>query len=870
MSFDAASPAPARLSASLLRLSLRHVLRRRAQSALFILGIALGVAMMVAIDLANGSASRAFRLSTDAVAGKATHQILGGPTGLDETIYRQLRTDPALRSAIVLAPVVEGQVIAPALDSQPLRLLGIDPFAEAPFRAYLNSTAAPLPIAALTEMLTRPNTVLLAESLAQTYRLRPGDRLDLRIGAVTTSVQIAGLVRPADDISRRALAGLLLTDIATAQELLGLAGRLSHIDLILPADPAPILAQLQPLLPPGVFIETAAARANTVAQMTAAFELNLTALSLLALVVGMFLIYNTVSFSVIQRRAVLGTLRALGVTRRQIFLMVIFEALALGLIGALLGLALGLALGSAAVGMVTQTINDLYFVVNVRSVAVPLSSLLKGLLIGLIAALLAAAVPALEAAGAPPVSAFRRSAIESKIRRLLPWLTVAGLGLAAASVLLLWLPQAPLALNFAGLFGLVLAFALLTPGTTLVAMTLVTPISSRLFGYLGRLAPRTVARSLSRTSVAIAALMVSVSVIIGVSLMIGSFRATVEDWLSATLQADIFITPPSVTATRASGVLPPDFLAALAAQPGVRRIETARNVEVRSPDLGSISLVAATGDISDGRRRFVWSSAASPQALWQRLEEGAVIVSEPFANLRKLPNQGRGVTLRLLTDQGLREFPIAAVYYDYAAGAGTVIIADQVYRRWWQDRAVTSLALYAAPGQEIDALAQALRSSIGSQQELVITPNAGLRRSVLQVFDRAFAITVALQLLAAIVAFIGILSALLSLQLERTRELGILRASGLTHRQLWGLTLLETGLMGATAGLLALPVGLALSIVLIYVINLRSFGWTLLLQISPAAFAQALGVALLAALLAGLYPAWRQTRIAAAEALHGE
>ncbi|WP_423224287.1 FtsX-like permease family protein [Candidatus Amarolinea aalborgensis] len=851
----------------LLRVSLRHVARRRWQSVLFIMGVALGVAMMVAIDLANGSASRAFRLSTETVAGKATHQVFGGPAGLDESVYRRARVDLHQRNS---APVVEGYVSVPTLDNQPLRLLGVDPFAEAPFRSYLTSQSDRVPLDSLTALLTRPNTVLLSESLAQRFGLQRNDTLSLRVGAQTTTVQVVGLIRAADDISRRGLDGLILTDIATAQELLDMRGRLSHIDLIIPAGDTATLDQIRAILPLGATIEAAAARAGVLEQMTSAFELNLTALSLLALVVGMFLIYNTVSFSVIQRRPVLGTLRALGMTRREIFAIVLFEAAALGLIGSLLGLALGVILGRAAVTLVTQTITDLYFVVNVRSVDVPFFSLLKGLVIGLSAALLAAAAPALEATNVPPVNAFRRSVIESQIRRYLPSLTLAGVGLIGLSVLLLWLPQNSLVLNFAGLFMLVLAFALLTPGVTLALMTVVTPLTSRLFGYLGRLAPRTISRSLSRTSVAIAALMVSVSVIIGVSLMIGSFRSTVEDWLAATLQADIFISPPSLTATRVTTALPDGLATALAREPELRRVETARSVTVSSPDLGSVAVVAATGDVSDGHRRYLWSAAPDAAALWQQVRQGAVIVSEPFVNLRKLPNQGRGATLRLLSDHGLAEFPVAGVYYDYAAGAGTVIMDDAVYRRLWNDRAVTSIAIYVQPGRDVDAVVETLRSRFAGEEALVINPNAGLRRAVLDVFDRAFAITIALQLLATVVAFIGVLSALLSLQLERTRELGILAASGLTRRQLWGLTLLETGLMGGTAGLLALPAGLALALVLIYVINLRSFGWTLLLQVSPAAFLQALGVALLAALLAGIYPAWRQARIVIADALRGE
>ncbi len=859
------------MNRSLLRTSVRHVWRRKWQSFLFIVGVALGVAVMVAIDLANGSASRAFQLSTDAIAGKATHQIVGGSRGLDEALYRQIRVDLGVTDS---APIVTDYARVPALDNQPLRLLGVDPFAEAPFRSYLAIGESQLTVGNVTELLVKPNTVLLAESLAQRYGLAVGDTLDLQIGPDRMTVEIVGLVRASDDISRRALEGIVLADIATAQELLDMTGRLSHIDLLVPdattANGQALLAKITAILPPGATIEAPTTRSDTVQQMSAAFELNLTALSLLALVVGMFLIYNTVAFSVIQRRPVLGTLRALGVTRREIFLVVLGEALVLGLVGTLLGLGLGIVLGRAAVGAVTQTVNDLFFVVTVRSIDVPAASLVKGFVTGLAAALLAAALPALEATSVPPVGALRRSTIESRVRRSVPWLTMAGGLIGLLALVMLWLPTHSLVISFASLFALVLAFTLITPAFTLVLMAALTPLTGRLLGLLGRLGPRTVSRELSRTSVAIAALMVAVSVIIGVSLMISSFRSTVEDWLRTTLQADIFVSSPSLTATQSTTALPAGLAAELMQTPGVTHVVMARNVNLLSPDLGPVNVTAVTDDVSEGRRRFLWAVSDDPAVLWQAIRAGSVVVSEPFVNLRNLPQQGRGYVLRLQSEHGVREFPVAGVYYDYTAGAGNVIMDDTVYRAGWDDDGVSSLGLFLAPGQDVDRTVQALQRQFGAQAALLIRSNAGLRTAALVVFDRAFAITASLQLLATVVAFIGVLSALLSLQIERTRELGILRATGLTRRQVWGLTLLETGLMGSAAGLLAAPGGLLLAVILIYVINLRSFGWTLLLQVEPRAFVQAFAVALIAALLAGIYPAWRQGRIAPAVALRGE
>jgi len=351
------------------------------------------VAMIVAIDLANGSAARAFELGTETVTGRATHQIVGGPSGLDEALYVRLRRELAFRLS---APVVEDYVVADELDAQPMRLLGIDPFADSPFRSYLGGQNVGSAPDYLDDILVRPNTILLSQTVAERYGVASGDVLHIRRGQQTAALEIVGLLAPADDLSRRALDGLLMTDIATAQEVLDRVGRLDHIDLIIDAGPAgeSVLQRIATILPPSARIQPVAARSGTVNEMTAAFNLNLTALSLLALVVGMFLIYNTVTFSVVQRRPVLGTLRSLGTTRREIYLMILGEAALLGLIGTALGLGLGIVLGRGMVQLVTQTINDLFFVVAVRELDVPVWTLVKGAVIGLAAALLGAALQA--------------------------------------------------------------------------------------------------------------------------------------------------------------------------------------------------------------------------------------------------------------------------------------------------------------------------------------------------------------------------------------------------------------------------------------------------------------------------------------------
>jgi putative ABC transport system permease protein len=253
--------------------------------------------------------------------------------------------------------------------------------------------------------------------------------------------------------------------------------------------------------------------------------------------------------------------------------------------------------------------------------------------------------------------------------------------------------------------------------------------------------------------------------------------------------------------------------------------------------------------------------------IWEQVQNGAVVVSEPFAYRHRLPAQGGSVTLH--TDRGEQSFPVAGVYYDYASDQGTILMWRQVYNQFWEDRGISGVAAYVSEGADENAVADALRKAL-SGSALQVQVNRSLRQQALVIFDRTFAITNALRILAVVVAFIGVLSALMALQIERARELATLQALGLTGRQLWKLTFLETGLMGATAGLLSMPTGLVLALVLIYVINLRSFGWTIQMQPEPWVYAQALAVSVLAALLAAIYPLRRLGQMAVAAALRQE
>jgi putative ABC transport system permease protein len=840
----------------LARASLRHLGRHPWLTALSLLGIALGVAVVVSIDLASTSALRAFEQSTETVTGRATHQLVGGPQGLPDSLYRELRLRPG---APLAAPVVEGHVRATKGDRRPLTVLGVDPFAEAPFRPYVRGEAS----GGVTTLLVEPGTVLLPAATGQLLGVGVGQSFEVVVGGQRRPLRVVALLAPSDERTARALEGLVLMDISSAQELLGLRDRISRIDLKLEGEAA--LTELREWLPAGVEVVRSSARGGTVDQMTHAFRTNLTALSLLALVVGMFLIYNTMTFSVVQRRGLLGRLRALGVTRGELFAIVLGEAALLGAVGTVAGLLLGVMLGRGLVGLVTQTLNDLYFVVSVRRLSLETLTLAKGLALGLGATLLAALVPAWEAARSAPVTTMRRSTLEDVARGRAPRLALLGLLILAAGGGLLAFPTRALLPAYGGLFAVLLGTALLVPWTTeRLALGAARPLGAA-FGLLGRMAARGVRASLSRTAVALAALMVAVATTVGVGLMVASFRGTVVTWLEGALQADVYVSPPSLIARRGDSTFVPGLTEHLRATPGVAASSTVHVVKV-SVDGVPTDLIAV--EFAQGPERPYRFKEGDPGSVWRELEApDTLLVSEPFGFHRGI---GRGDTVRLATSHGPRDFRVVGVYFDYGSDVGTILMPRATYEEHFDDRRVSGLALYAAPGQDVDALVARVLERAGETQTLNVRANRVLREGSLEVFDRTFTITQVLRLLAIGVAFIGVLSALMALQLERAREFAVLRATGLTPGQLWGLVSLQTGFLGLLAGLFAVPLGVVLASILVYVINQRSFGWTLQLTVTADVLAQAVALAMVAAALAGLYPAWRMARANPAMALREE
>ena len=836
------------------RAGARDAWRHPGQCALAVSGVALGVAVVVAVDLSLVSAQRAFARAHAALAGHATHVLRAGPAGIEESLYAKVRREvPHLH----FAPVLEGYVIAAGDPPRTLRVLGVDPLAEAPFRRHLGGPAEE---GGLGRLLVRPDAVAMSAATAAALGVAVGERVAVRAGGRPRSLTLLGLLATPGALERAALSDLLVMDVGGAQALFGRAGYLSRIDVA--AGSGAGLEALRARLPPGVVLHLAGRERRSAAQMTRAFETNLRMLGLLALVVGVFLVYNTMTFSVVRRRALIGQLRVLGVTRAGIFGLVMAEALAITGLAALAGLGFGVLLAHFLLDLVIRTLNDHYFLVAATDLHLRLPTLLKAPALGIGTGLLAAAQPAMEATRTAPRIATLHSAIEARARSRLPLATGAGLFLLAGSgALLAWPARAPAA-GFAALFVLLLGAALLAPGAARIFLHAAAGPARRLGGALATIAVRGAAAGLGRSAVAVAALMVALAVALGIGVMVDSFRKSVEQWLDRALRADFYLGVPGPGPER---TLPPALADRIASLGAVRELSLGRSLRVDT-DWGPARLLVL--QMAEAGYAGIDLLEGDPGRAWPAFgAEDALLLSEPFAWRNRL-RPGERITLRGAS--GPRPFRVAGVYRDYGSVRGTLLMSRATFLRHWPERGVDSIGVYLHPGRDAGEVAERVRALLPEDREILLRPSGAIRRASIETFDRTFAVTGVLRLLACTVAVLGVWSALLALSLERVREVAVLRALGLTRGETFVLVQGQAGLLGLIAGLLSVPAGLGVASILVVAINRRSFGFGLSLHLDPVLALQGAGLALLAALLAGLVPAWRMARGAPARGLRAE
>jgi putative ABC transport system permease protein len=821
------------------RLILRPLRRDLTRTVLTLFSIALGVAVVIAIELSGDAATGSFESSLTTLVGKVDYEITANG-GVDETYIAKLAALPVNAR---FSPVTEEPVVIVGHGST--TLYGIDLIASG--ASTDSQTFDPEQF---------EHYAAVSADLAERLHLKKGDALQLKGRSQSADFTIRTIAPDRND-------EWIAVDIAAAQSLFDMNGRLDRIEVVLsPTENAGTVERLIKATVPSTWdVLTPGARSEENRRMLRAFRWNLRILSYISLLVGAFLIYNTIAVSVVRRRTEIGILRALGVSSRGVLLIFLGEASMLGVIGSALGVVIGRLLAAGLLGMISDTVNALFTTSTPGRIALSPESILIALFTGTAVAFFSALIPAREAARVAPAEAMRRAIVEHETRlHVRRDLLMAAVVAAIAAVLCRFGPiDGRPVLGYAATLFAVAATALVTPAFVTGIIFVLRTTLKRIGGAAGLIAGRSLVASLSRTSIVVTALATAISMMISVGIMVGSFRETVQVWLDAQLRADIFMRAQGPATAGIYPPIAPNVPDIVRQTPGVAEVDTLRAFEFRYEGTRA-TFAAANMDIVRRRRFLKFVSGTFPAA------PDTAMVTEPFADKHHLRT---GDVMHIPLSGSTAALTVSGIYYDYSSDRGTVLVDRSTLLRYLPDQPVTNIAVYVQPGADAAKVRRDLEMRL-RDFPLVIAPNEVLRRAAVEVFDRTFTVTYALEAVAIVVAMLGAANSLLALVLDRRREIGLIRYLGAATGQVRRMILMEAGLLGLLAGSLGSALGMALSLVLIYVVNKQSFGWTIQFHPPALLLAGALLLVWAVTVLAGVYPARFASRLQPGEAMHEE
>jgi putative ABC transport system permease protein len=819
------------MTALFLRLILRPLLGEKLRTALMVLAVTLGVAVVVAIDLASEAATGSFRASIESLTGEAELEVTA-TGGVDEKLYARLATTPV---PLRLTPRIED--FAEIVDTRAVvPLIGLDLVQSGPVKTGDAQT------------LAAENPIWAARSLGLAVK----QRIRLAINDRTGTFTVRGLFDARDQV--------IVMDIGLAQRVLNRVGRIDRIEVSLPkgADSDEWTGRLRAEVPAGVEVRPRGLAQEQNRKMLTGFRWNLRALSYISLIVGAFLIYNAIAVSVVRRRAEIGIVRALGVTRAQVLGMFLAEAAAFGLAGGALGLLLGRVMAEGAVKLLGATVESLYVSSRPGDIVITAAIVAKAFFIGLAASLIAALRPAREASLVAPVEAMARGRRQHEARlnlrrRLAIGCVVAVL--AAVAYRQDAVDGRPL-FGYLAVFLSVAAAAWFMPAIVTAVARLLGGVAFRMLGVEGMLAARSLWASVDRAAVLASALSIAVAMLVAVGIMVGSFRETVSIWMEGRLQADLYLSPASGRGANKYPTMSAEVPEILKGVEGVQSVHQFRAYEITYGGMPAL--------LGGGPLLLSFLPGLDGNAILAKMVTGGdyVVVSEPFANKHHV-RVGDRLPLSFGT------FEVLGIYFDYSSERGWVLLDRTTLLRYFPDPRPSSIAVFVKPGTDADEVRRRIEQATPGRS-LAVFSNRNLRREALRIFDRTFAITWALEAVAILVAVLGVAGALIALVIDRRRELGLLRFLGASAGQLKRLVLCEAGLLGLVSNGAGLVLGYVLSFVLIYVINVQSFGWTMRFHWPAALLVAALSVVYAATIGAALYPARLAAGLNPIEVIHEE
>ncbi|MFT5288789.1 MAG: putative ABC transport system permease protein [Planctomycetota bacterium] len=846
-----------------LRPTLAHPIR----ALVTMLGVAIGVASVVSTLLASRAAVASMGRDVETIAGKARLEITR-PGGVEETALRALR--PICGEAL-LVPVVEGTGLSLELGDI-VRLLGVDLLIDADVRELtLRGDDSQVQVTTeelqdIRDSMLIGDGVALTSWLADQLKLKVGDDLVLIVRSREVTLRVAALVEPERFDS--AWERVVLMDIALAQEVMGRIGRFDRVELMprLALDSDVLAARALALLPPGYRVEPSVVRREEGERMTRALEFNLTALAGVSILVGIVLVATTLATSIVQRRTLIALLRSLGASRQQLACAILVEAGVIGLVGGIAGVLLGWAGAQGAIAGVSATVASMAEGVIPGEVKLSLGWAFVGVMMGLGASIVAALLPLREALQTPPLQGLRAEHAESATLQTWKARSVALLTLLGAAYFFAQLPPIDDRPVWALLSALCVLATLLVLAGPLVDLSanLRLGLMNTGAGVSLRLAQAGLKAGRSRAAWAAGAVGMAVGLAVAMTTMVSSFRESVVTWTQEAMPSDLFIRPMKTNSGALAGRLDPEVVSIVDGVLGHENVDPFHQSKAYFRDQAILMGGAAFGVVSrEGGVPFLDGRPAQ-EVFLEALRVGGVVINEPFSRRFDVV---QGETVTLDTPRGPVSREVVGVYRDYSGHIGRAVLNLADFLSLYPDEGPHSISAFVASGGDVELAREAVNAALQGRFAVEVLNNREVRAEILKVFERTFAVTIALQIISSMVAGIAVIAVLTALIHERRRDLAVVRVLGGSRRQLFGLVLFEAFLLGLAGTVGGLLVGLVVGYVLVTVVNLQSFGWTLQFIIPASLYITILAV-MPACLLAGIFPAILATRHAPRESLN--
>ncbi len=854
-------------------ISIKRIRLQKVHALMTVVGICLGVAAIVSIGIVNKSVLQSFEDSINRVTGRAALQVTAAASGFPENLIDRVQNVPGVEYAV---PVIDTQGILVGAKEPTLMILGVDVLQDGNIRDYkLSEENADIPDPLL--FLARPDSILLTKELAE----REGIKIDQSIQVQTVrgirTFRVRGLLNP-EGPAKTMGGNIAIMDYPAAQMAFGKEGRIDRIDvsLVRGEELETVRDRIKKVMPEGYNVVTPEGRTRQVELLVANFQKNINLISFIAVFVGMYLIYNAVSISVVQRRKEIGILRALGTTRNEILSLFLSETVVLAIVGSAIGVGVGIFFARSAIGAVTGAVSELYVRTSVAEIAISWPSLIMGFAIGIIASLGAALFPAVASTRISPISAIRSVPYSEDGFLSHAKLRLTSLLFVSCALVLLFLyttfPSSPVLHTTATMFGatilLLLGISLAMPTLLQVFLTFFRKALSSRVGASGRLAGLNLQKNIGRNAVAAAAIFYGISVFVSSAGIIYSTKTSVIEWIDSYVRGDIIVTSGHpVASTGAQNIpMPVEMWKDIEKVPGVLSADPFRKIYV---DYGRRRILLLVLDIVRRMEYSPFLIANGSRDDMKRLLPGGNYIAMNEA-LSKQEHLKLGDTITLPTPQGPVVFTIAVINVDYSSDSGSILMDIHTYQRYWKEYLADSFSIKVKPGKNVQIVRNEIAGRFGKDRKLFALPSKEFRGEIRKIIDQGFVVNHAINAITLLIAGLGIIVTLLASVLERTREIGILRSMGMLRSQVSRVVVVESMLLGVIGGSLGAAAGMIIGWMSLEGFLRSDYGASMRYHVDFTSIFWALVLSILLAALAGLYPARRAAKTNIVEALSYE